>query len=150
MLFDLIHNPGVIAGFVAMATAQLLKPFVQYFVSREWDWFLLIDSGGMPSSHSAMVTAVAIAIGMTSGFDTPVFAASVALAVIVTYDAANVRWQSGLHAQRINQLIRDVFSGQQIDEELLKEVIGHTPRQVYAGVVWGIIIAVVVIEIWMA
>ncbi len=149
MVYDVIHNPVVAAGFLAMVTAQLLKPFAHYFISREWDWFLIISSGGMPSSHSALMTAVTFAVGMVSGYDSPTFAVALATAVVVTYDATNVRWQSGLHAQRINQLIRDVFSGQEINEELLKEVIGHTPREVYGGIIWGIIVAVIVIEIWI-
>ncbi len=147
MFLELFQNPALIAGFFAMFTAQLLKPFANYFMEHEWDWFLLIDSGGMPSSHSAMSTATAVAIGFTDGFNTSVFAVALVISIIVTYDAANVRWQSGLHAQRINQLIRDVFNRQQINEELLKEVIGHTPRQVYAGVLWGIIVALIVVRL---
>ena len=69
--------------------------------------------------------------------------------VIVTYDSANVRWQSGLHAQKINQLLRDVFSGQPINDQLLKEVIGHTPRQVYIGVILGILVALAVDFLWV-
>ena len=147
MLLELLQNPALIAGFFGMLTAQLLKPFVHYFMEHEWDWFLLIDSGGMPSSHSSMSTATAIVIGLTEGFNTSIFAVALIITIIVTYDAANVRWQSGLHAQRINQLIRDVFNRQQINEELLKEVIGHTPRQVYAGVCWGIMVGFIVVRL---
>jgi acid phosphatase family membrane protein YuiD len=70
------------------------------------------------------------------------------MVVIVTYDAANVRWQSGLQAQRINQLIRDVFSGQPISDQLLKEVIGHTPLQVIAGILLGIVISIIFHMFW--
>jgi acid phosphatase family membrane protein YuiD len=147
MLLELLHNTALIAGFFAMLTAQLLKPFFHYLMNHKWDWFLLLDSGGMPSSHSSMSTATAVAIGLTEGFNTSTFAVALVITIIVTYDAANVRWQSGLHAQRINQLIRDVFNRQQINEELLKEVIGHTPRQVYAGVFWGIIVAFIVVRL---
>lgn len=148
MIYDIVHNPVVIAGFIAMLSAQLMKPFAHYFIAREWDWFLVISNGGMPSSHSALTTAVTMAVGMVSGYDTPAFGVALAITSVVTYDAANVRWQSGLHARRINQLIRDVFSGREITEDFLKEVIGHTPREVYGGVLWGIIVAIVVIEIW--
>jgi len=133
----------------AMMLAQLLKLLLNYALNKKWDWVLLIESGGMPSSHSAMVTAIAVSIGLWEGFDTAAFAAAFGLMVIVTYDSANVRWQSGLHAQKINQLLRDVFSGQPINDQLLKEVIGHTPRQVYIGVILGILVALAVDFLWV-
>ena len=141
MLIDFFENPAVEAGLVAMLLAQLLKPIVNSFLGNKWDWLTVFQSGGMPSSHSSMVTAIAVSIGLWQGFGSPTFAVAFGMLLIVTYDAANVRWQSGLHAQKINQLIRDVFSGQPINDELLKEVIGHTPSQVYVGVGLGIICA---------
>ena len=87
---------------------------------------------------------VAATIGIWQGFNSPTFGVAIALVLIVTYDASHVRWQAGLQAQKINQLIRDFFTGQQIDDELLKEVLGHTPRQVYAGALLGIVIAILV------
>ena len=110
MLSELLSNDAVIAGAISFLIAQFLKPFVNFLRVKEWDWVLLVQSGGMPSSHSSMITAVAISIGLWRGFDTGAFAVALAMMMIVTYDAANVRWQSGLHAQRINQLIRGVFS----------------------------------------
>lgn len=141
MLIDFFENPAVEAGLVAMLLAQLLKPIVNSFLGNKWDWLTVFQSGGMPSSHSSMVTAIAVSIGLWQEFGSPTFAVAFGMLLIVTYDAANVRWQSGLHAQKINQLIRDVFSGQPINDELLKEVIGHTPSQVYVGVGLGIICA---------
>ena len=148
-LTEFFGNPAVVSGLAAMMLAQLLKLLLNYALNKKWDWVLLIKSGGMPSSHSAMVTAIAVSIGLWEGFDTAAFAAAFGLMVIVTYDSANVRWQSGLHAQKINQLLRDVFSGQPINDQLLKEVIGHTPRQVYIGVILGILVALAVDFLWV-
>ena len=143
------ENHALIAGLLAMIIAQLLKPFVHYWITHEWDFIQIISSGGMPSSHSSFVAATTLVVGLRSGFDSDIFAIGTMIAIIVTYDAANVRWQSGLHAQRINQLVRELFSGQPLSQELLKEVIGHTPRQVYAGVILGLIIGLLVEEIWV-
>ncbi|AOH44238.1 hypothetical protein BEQ56_12600 [Anaerolineaceae bacterium oral taxon 439] len=141
---DFFTNPAIIAAFFSWFVAQALKPVVNFCIERRWNWFLVFQSGGMPSSHSALVTSVAATIGIWQGFNSPTFGVAVALVLIVTYDASHVRWQAGLQAQKINQLIRDFFTGQQIDDELLKEVLGHTPRQVYAGALLGIVIAILV------
>lgn len=141
MLFDFFQNPAVRAGLTAMLLAQILKPIVNSLLGNKTDWRMMFQSGGMPSSHSSMTTAIAVSIGLWQGFGSPTFAVAFGMLLIVTYDAANVRWQSGLHAQKINQLIRDVFSGQPMSDVLLKEVIGHTPNQVFVGVALGIICA---------
>lgn len=145
----IFQNHALIAGLLAMSIAQILKPFVHYWLTHEWDFVQAISSGGMPSSHSSFVTATALVTGLRQGFDSEVFAVAMTFAIIVIYDAANVRWQSGLHAQRINQIIRELFKGEQLSEDMLKEVIGHTPRQVYAGILLGLIVGLLVEEIWI-
>jgi acid phosphatase family membrane protein YuiD len=82
------------------------------------------------------------------GFDSPVFALAFAVSMVILYDAAGVRRQAGIHAQRINALIEEFFSGHPISQERLKEVLGHTPREVLAGMGLGIAIAVVLKLIW--
>ena len=141
---DFFSNPAIISAMLSWFLAQFLKPVVNFFFEKRIDWLLVFQSGGMPSSHSALVTSVACTIGFWQGFNSPAFGAAFALVVIVTYDASHVRWQAGLQAQKINQLLRDFFSGQQIDDELLKEVLGHTPRQVIVGVLLGIAVSVIV------
>lgn len=145
---ELLQNEALIAGTISLLAAQLLKPIIQFLKTREWDWFQLIQSGGMPSSHSSLVTSLALSTGLWKGFNSASFSLAMGMVVIVTYDAANVRWQSGLQAQRINQLIRDVFSGQPITDQLLKEVIGHTPLQVIAGILLGIVVSIVFHLFW--
>ena len=146
---SIFQNHALVAALIAMATAQLLKPFLHYLMYHEWDPAQMFGSGGMPSSHSAFVCSLALVTGMRTGFDSEIFAVAAVFGIIVLYDAANVRWQSGLHAQRINQILRELFRGQVPSEATLKEVIGHTPRQVYAGALFGLIIGLLVETIWM-
>ena len=145
----IIDNHALIAGLIAMILAQLLKPLVHYCFYHEWDPAQIFSSGGMPSSHSAFVCSTSLVVGMRAGFDSEIFAVAAVFSIIVLYDAANVRWQSGLHAQRINQILRELFSGQPLSQDMLKEVIGHTPRQVYSGALLGLIVGLLVEEIWM-
>ena len=146
---SIFQNHALVAALIAMASAQLLKPILHYLMYHEWDPAQMFGSGGMPSSHSAFVCSLALVTGMRAGFDSEVFAVAAVFGIIVLYDAANVRWQSGLHAQRINQILRELFRGQPVSEEMLKEVIGHTPRQVYAGALYGIIVGLLVETVWM-
>ena len=102
---SIFQNHALIAGLLAMTLAQILKPFIHYLTYHEWDPVQMFSSGGMPSSHSAFVCALALVTGMRAGFDSEIFAVAAVFGIIVLYDAANVRWQSGLHAQRINQIL---------------------------------------------
>src|SRR5262245_2045365 len=103
-LLDVFQNKPLVAGVVAWALAQIIKIPLEYLRTRRWNWALLYTTGGMPSSHSSLMTGTVFSIGLYNGFDHPVFALGVAITMIVTYDAANVRRQAGIHAQRINVL----------------------------------------------
>jgi hypothetical protein len=94
------------------------------------------------------VVSTAVAIGLFSGFETPAFAVSLAMVMIVVYDAAGVRRQAGIHAQKLNLMINELFSGHPISQESLKEVLGHTPRQVIAGIFLGILVPVLIYFLW--
>jgi uncharacterized protein len=148
MLDDLINNRILLAGLTSWWLAQLLKPLTNYIGSHQWDWGMWFSSGGMPSSHSSLMTAVTLSIGLYLGFGSPLFALAVAISMIVIYDAAGVRRQAGLQAQKINELIKELFSGQPISDQTLKEVLGHTPGQVTAGVLLGLIVAVLFKSLW--
>ena len=143
MMRDLLGNQVLWTAVAAWAIAQLLKPPLEFLESRRWSWGLWFSSGGMPSSHSALVCSAMLAIGLFHGFGTPVFAMAVAITMIVVYDAAGVRREAGRHAERINILIEELFSGQPISEKQLKEVIGHTPVEVIGGVLLGFATALV-------
>lgn len=147
-LSSVFSNLVLIAGLIAWGLAQILKVPLNYLVTRTWDWVLLLRVGGMPSSHSALIAGIAHAIGLFVGFDTPLFALALAIAIIVIYDATGIRRQAGLHAEIINAMIRELARGHPLKEEQLKEVLGHTPLEALAGTLLGIGIAQVTWFIW--
>lgn len=140
-LLSLLENRALIAGLIAWALAQLIKIPLDYIRTRRWNWALLFTTGGMPSSHSSLMTGTTLGIGLYHGMDNPVFALGVAITMIVTYDAAGVRQQSGIHAQRINVLFNELLHGHMVDEKELREVIGHTPLEVIGGILLGLAVA---------
>lgn len=148
MLQQLTGNPVLFIGLFAWGLAQFIKVPIYYILYRRIHWGLWFSSGGMPSSHSALVTSVMLSIGLFYGFDSPLFALAVTLAMIVVYDAAGVRREAGRHAEKINVLINELFSGHPISEKQLKEVIGHTPAQVIMGVILGLGIAILFYVFW--
>ena len=141
MWVSLINNRVLITGLLAWLIGQSLKFPLEYLLNKHWNWGILFSPGGMPSSHSALVTSVALVIGMQEGFGSPLFALAFALAVIVVYDAAGVRRQAGIHAERINELMKTFLESRRFPEGELKEVIGHTTFEVIAGILLGFLIA---------
>jgi acid phosphatase family membrane protein YuiD len=141
MWVSLINNRVLITGLLAWLIGQSLKFPLEYLLNKRWNWGILFSPGGMPSSHSALVTSVALVIGMQEGFGSPLFALAFALAVIVVYDAAGVRRQAGIHAERINELMKTFLESRRFPEGELKEVIGHTTFEVIAGILLGFLIA---------
>ncbi|MCI0554009.1 MAG: divergent PAP2 family protein, partial [Anaerolineae bacterium] len=140
-LLDVFQNKALIAGLIAWSLAQVIKIPLDFLRTRRWNWALFFTTGGMPSSHSSLMTATTLAIGLYHGFDHPVFAVGVAITMIVTYDAAGVRQQAGIHAQRINVLFDELLHGHPINQRDLREVIGHTPLEVAGGILLGLIVA---------
>jgi uncharacterized protein len=138
-LSGLLHNRVLIAALFAWGTAQIIKVPIAYFRTRVWSWGPLFTVGGMPSSHTALIVGATNAAGLYFGYASPVFALGVALAMIVTYDAAGVRRQAGMHAERINVLFDELLKGHIWDEDELREVLGHTPLEVLAGTLWGLV-----------
>ena len=139
-LRDLVANDILWISILASTLAQFLKPLTYWARTRQFDWHHIAETGGMPSSHSALVSAVATGVGFQYGFSSGFFAIAVALTMIVTYDAAGVRRQAGDHARAINALIAEVLSGHPIEETHLQEVLGHSRKEVAAGVLFGIAI----------
>ncbi|MDO5133957.1 MAG: divergent PAP2 family protein [Eubacteriales bacterium] len=141
---DLMNNKILITGVAAWAISQILKILVHLFVTREFVLERLFGDGGMPSSHSATVTSVAVATGFVCGWDSPVFAVAAIMAIVVMHDAMGVRLETGKQAKAINEIIEHLLSADAVDlshDKLLKELVGHTPIQVAAGFILGIIVA---------
>lgn len=147
-LATIFENRVLEVMLTAWLLAQVIKIPLDFLYTRRWNWALLLSVGGMPSSHSALVTSATVAIGLYHGFDNPLFALGVAITMVVTYDAAGVRRQAGIHAKRINLLFEEVLRGHQVDQKELREVLGHTPLEVTGGVLFGIIVAIVMWLIW--
>jgi acid phosphatase family membrane protein YuiD len=143
MFADLIHNRVLIAAVLAWVIGQFLKFPLEYVLNKRWNWGVIFSAGGMPSSHSSLMTAVSLTIGLQEGFSSPLFALSVAISMIVVYDAAGVRRQAGIHAERINEIMKHFLESGQLPEKELKEMLGHTPFEVITGIILGIMIALV-------
>ena len=112
-----------------------------FFVKKKFDIRMMFSNGGMPSSHSSTVLALSTAAAIHCGFNSPAFAISGVLSVIVMNDAFGVRWQAGQQAQIINKMIMELFSNTDQFDVKLKEIIGHTPFQVFMGALLGFIVA---------
>ena len=140
MLSDIFSNHLLMNALLAWATAQLLKFFIYLAVNRTIDWKRLTGDGGMPSGHSATVTALAAAALLQYGAASFQFAISAVLAIIVMHDAMGVRWQAGQHAHTINELLLKLSDTP--PEQLLEEFLGHTPLQVACGALLGAAVAI--------
>jgi acid phosphatase family membrane protein YuiD len=141
---DIIGNKVIFAGIIGWAVAQILKVVTNSLKIKEVDLSRIIGSGGMPSSHSSFVMAVAVKTGMETGFDSPMFALAIAFAVVVMYDAAGVRRAAGNQAKVLNLIISDLSHKKGLQQDRLKELIGHTPFEVIAGAILGIFIGLIV------
>ena len=143
---EIWSNKIVQTGAAAWVLSQVIKTIMHLIVNKKIVWERLVGDGGMPSSHSATVSSVAAATGFTAGWDSPVFAVSVFLAIIVMHDARGVRRETGKQAVVINdmlELFEKMGAGNLTPEQTLKEFVGHTPMQVFAGGLLGIIVALV-------
>lgn len=147
VLAQLISNRILIAGMAAWASAQILKTITYAIVNKTLDLKRLLGDGGMPSAHSATVTAIAVATGFIEGFDSSIFAVAIMIAFIVMHDAMGVRLETGKQAKVINDMIKLVYTEDMSPEEKLKEFVGHTPSQVVAGFVLGVFVDVVIFVI---
>lgn len=148
MLQDLLQNKVLICCLVSWMLAQGLKVPIDYLKTHKLHPGLLFTAGGMPSSHSSMMTSATLAIGLFHGFNNPLFGLAVGISMIVIYDATGVRRQAGMQARKINILIDELLKGHPINEKQLKEVLGHTPLEVTGGVALGLAIAILGWLIW--
>lgn len=149
-LNDLLHNQIFIAAVLGWLVAQVLKTIIHMIVNKQFVAERMVGGGGMPSSHSATVCALATATGMKYGGGSFEFAIAVMLAIIVMYDAMGVRRETGIQGRVLNEML-EIFTnmGKEISAEAkLKELVGHTPLQVLMGAILGCVIAVAVGNIW--
>ncbi len=131
---DILDNHVLWVAIAACLIAQVLKTVVDMIRQGKVSLRLLVGTGGMPSAHSALVTALATGVGQTTGWASPEFAIATVFAVIVMYDASGVRQAAGKQAKVLNQLVDELFQEQtDVRPDRLKEMLGHTPFQVLVG-----------------
>ena len=140
-MMTLFQNHLLFNSLFAWLVAQVLKTIIYAIVNKRLDIERLFGDGGMPSGHSATVTALATTAGLRYGLDSPVFAVGVILAVVVMHDAMGVRLEAGKHARAINELMEMLGSDALQPEEKLQEFLGHTPLQVCFGAILGFFVA---------
>lgn len=150
----ILQNTPIWLSLFSIFFAQLIKVPIHFIVSKKINFSLLTSTGGMPSSHSAAVTSLAVAVGYEAGFDSPIFSVALIFAIIVMYDASGVRYQAGQQAAVINQIrseLKQFFEGvkhwQEMNEEEktkeLKTLLGHKPSEVFFGAITGISISII-------
>ena len=141
----LLANHALLSALSGWVVAQALKVILTFLTYKRWDFSRMFGSGGMPSSHSAFICALATSIGISRGFQSAEFAIAVALALIVMYDAAGVRRSAGKQAAAINRIIQDMMKrGSGLTQVNLKELIGHTPFEVLVGALLGIFLGILI------
>lgn len=135
---EFFSNRALGCAAAAWAVAQVLKVIIVSIASRKLTLSRLIGSGGMPSSHAAFVVSLAFAIGFQNGFQSSVFALSAVFAIVVMYDAAGVRRAAGRQARLLNRMVTELVDKRRLPHyETLKELLGHTPVEVFAGAILG-------------
>ncbi len=138
---SLFANPAFVSAFFGWLIAQALKFLFHYINSRRIDFYIFVSTGGMPSSHSAMVSALATSIGLTAGWNSPIFALALGFALIVMFDAQSFRRAAGQQARLLNQIVEQLFKEHHLSEGKLVELLGHTRYEVFFGMLLGILIA---------
>lgn len=142
VLLDLLTNIPLMTPAVAFLLSQTFKIIYYLIKEKEFNFMHFFEAAGMPSTHSAMSTSMTLMIGLTSGFASPLFAAALVFTIIVMYDAMGVRFAAGQQAVVLNKIIEDIYSEKVSEKEKMKELIGHTPAEVFMGGLVGIATAV--------
>lgn len=138
-----IQNKYIYIPFLLWFFIQLFKVIYDLVTTKKFNFKRIMGAGGMPSSHSAIVTGLATLIGKYEGVSSPIFAVALILAFVVMYDAAGIRRAAGKQAALLNKIIETPgLTGVQVSEKLV-EVLGHTPVQVFAGALIGVIVGII-------
>lgn len=146
-IIELITNPFLLIPILSWFYAQVLKVIIHWYINRKIVWERLVGDGGMPSGHSATVASLATITGLLRGVDSFEFAVAAIFAIVVCHDAMGVRQETGKQAVMLNEILR-ILESQDLPEVKLKELVGHTPLQVLAGILIGIAMALLCFYIW--
>jgi acid phosphatase family membrane protein YuiD len=126
------------SAFIAWLVAQILKGLLSLVKHKKMDFRRFVGAGGMPSSHSAFVSALATGVGLTEGWASTSFALALVFSLVVMYDAAGVRLAASKQARVLNKMVKELFDEREFHHERLKEFIGHTPVEVIVGALLGV------------
>jgi acid phosphatase family membrane protein YuiD len=140
-LIDLLNNGIFWTSFASWLIAQSIKVVLGCFREKRFNFRWFVGTGGMPSAHAAGVSALATSVGVTFGLDSALFAITLIFASIVMFDAQGVRLNAGKQAEILNKMLDDIYWKKKLDEDKLKEFLGHTPIEVWAGTVLGIMVS---------
>ena len=140
-IIDFFQNGILWTSMAAWAIAQSVKVTLGYFREKRFNFRWFGGTGGMPSAHTACVSSLSTTVGLTYGFDSALFAIVVIFTLIIMFDANTVRFTTGRQAKILNQMMEDIYWKKKLDEEKIKEFLGHTPVQVFAGAALGIVVA---------
>ncbi|HLI28610.1 MAG TPA: divergent PAP2 family protein [Chloroflexota bacterium] len=143
---ELLANRILLVALGAWLLAQTLKVLIHLWRDRRVNLRHLVSAGGMPSAHSALVTALATGVAITEGLRSPLFAIALVFAAIVMYDAAGVRQAVSAQARILNRMLDEIFVEQRFNEKRLRELIGHTPVEVFVGAVLGLLLALLLMK----
>ena len=147
-MVSLLSNFTFISVAITGALSQIIKILIHRFKEKRWNFWYFFVAGGMPSTHSATVTALTLGVGLEVGLRTALFTACLAFAYIVIYDAAVIRRAAGKHAELINRIAEEVYSKHQVRVEKLKEILGHNLLEVFSGMLFGIATTLVVYYVY--
>lgn len=143
IFLDIGHNHILMVTLLAWFIAQTIKVALGVLRTHRFDFRWFIGTGGMPSAHAAGSSALAVVVGLDYGFDTPLFALAAVFAIVTMFDAQGVRRSSGKQAQLLNKILDDIYWKGKIQEDRLKELLGHTPVEVFMGSIIGILLALI-------
>jgi len=133
LVLALLNNFTFVAVVISWFLAQFIKVVLYRRSEGYWNIWHFFEAGGMPSAHSASVTALTLGIALTQGWNSPLFTTSLVFALIVMYDATGVRRAAGKQAEILNKIVDDIYANGKIRIEKLKEILGHDPIEVCAG-----------------
>lgn len=134
--------PALLAAIASMMAAQLLKPFLLLITERRFDWKRAFDTGGMPSSHTSLVTTLTIVIGAEEGIDSTMFAVALVFSLYFVFEATGLRQEVGQQARVLNEMVEEFVEQHQMnfDDDRLRELVGHTWPEVMGGIVVGVLV----------
>jgi len=140
---EVSKNKILITTLMGWIIAQTIKVIIGVVREKRFNFLWFIGTGGMPSSHASGASALATSVGINYGFDSVYFALAVMFALVTMFDAQGVRRATGKQARILNMMMADIHFKKRIQEERLRELIGHTPIEVFAGAILGALIAIV-------